>query len=225
MNHGVNLDLSALDICRCSTSGATQRQSAISSELILGGASERTMNTEQSSCSAPVASNCAWYWNLNKNLRSHPTPSSSDSRLLVAASMLSARRGWLQQLLDQYSGQRRFLGERCCRSRSPRPLKISREKARCRTPRPSWHRDLLKWPSRRSFASTKSSASGSSIISLSSIRCAGLASSISIASTNRRRRRRSSTDDSVLRNDRASLRRISRPGRGARRNRLLGAAQ
>src|ERR1700691_2753019 len=110
MNHGVYLELSAVDISCCRSSGPTQRQSAISSVLILGGASERPMKTEQSSCSAPVASNCAWYWNLNRNLRSQRIPSSSDRRRRVATSMVSARRGWLQQLLDQYKGHRRLVG-------------------------------------------------------------------------------------------------------------------
>ncbi len=53
--------------------------------------------------------------------------------------MVSERRGWLQQLFDQYSGQRRLDGARCCSSSSPRSLKISNENARCRIPRPSWH--------------------------------------------------------------------------------------
>jgi hypothetical protein len=51
--------------------------------------------------------------------------------------MLSARRGWLQQLLDQYNGQSLFVGERCWSNSSPFPLKINSEKARCRTPLPA----------------------------------------------------------------------------------------
>jgi len=41
----------------------------------------------------------------------------------IAVSCISARRGWLQQLFDQYSGQRRFDAARCCSSSSPAPLK------------------------------------------------------------------------------------------------------
>jgi hypothetical protein len=55
----------------------------------------------------------------------------------MALSMLSARRGWLQQLLDQYNGQSLFLADRCWSSSSPFPLKINRENARCSTPRPA----------------------------------------------------------------------------------------
>ena len=32
------------------------------------------MNTEHSSCSAPAASNCAWYWNLNRNCSGQRSP-------------------------------------------------------------------------------------------------------------------------------------------------------
>src|ERR1700730_6837343 len=76
--------------------------------------------------------------------------------------MSSPLRGWLQQLLDQYSGQSRFPGERCWIKRSPAALKINSENARCRTPFPSWHLDLLSRPTTRSAASTRISASTTS---------------------------------------------------------------
>ena len=40
----------------------------------------------------------------------------------MAASMLSARRGWLQQLLDQYSGQSRLVAARCCKQQLAAPV-------------------------------------------------------------------------------------------------------
>jgi hypothetical protein len=51
--------------------------------------------------------------------------------------MLSARRGWLQQLLDQYNGHSLFPAARCWSSSSPFPLKINSENARCSTPLPA----------------------------------------------------------------------------------------
>jgi hypothetical protein len=87
--------------------------------------------------------------------------SSSCKRRWAAASRLSERRGWLQQLLDQKSGHRRLDAPRCCNKSSPASLKISNEKARCRMPRPSWQAALLRCPSSRSAASTRMSNSES----------------------------------------------------------------
>ncbi len=205
INHGVYFDLSALDISACRTSKPIQRQSKISSRLIRRESLERPMNTEHSSCSAPVASNCAWYSNLNKNRKSQRIPSSSYNRRRVATSMLSDRRGWLQQLFDQYSGQSRLDGERCWRSNSPRSLKISRENARCRTPRPSWHSALLRDPSRQSASSTRIKASESAIIPLLLTLYSCLDSSMT-----------KTTSAAPPGEARKSVRHISRPIEGAR---------
>jgi hypothetical protein len=145
LNHGVKFP-SPPFISRCRASGLTQRQAKISSRLMVTASVLRPMNTEHSSFSAPVSSNCAWYWNLNRKCSGQRSPSSSWRRRWMAASMVSALRGWLQQLFDQYNGQRRFAAERCCSNSSPLPLKISNENARCRMPRPTWHNSLLKCP-------------------------------------------------------------------------------
>ena len=74
-------------------------------------------------------------------------------------------RGWLQQLLDQYSGQSRLVEAGAAGSAVRRgSLKISKEKARCSTPWPSWHSVLLMWPTPRSASSTRIKGSESAII-------------------------------------------------------------
>ena len=182
------------------------------------------MNTEQSSCSAPVGVELRMVLELEQEfevaadtqLFRQASPG-GDIHGLRASRMAAAAVGPVQR--PEPLG-----GERCCTKSSPRSLKISREKARCRTPRPSWHSDLLKWPSRRSSSSTTISASESGIMFLSSIRSAGPNSSITVALARPRLRRRSSADHSVMRNGRASLRLRRNPPPGGRpdRYRVLG---
>ena len=93
---------------------ATQRQATnFVAYCILTESVQRPMNTEHSSFSAPVSSNCAWYWNLNRSAAGSESRVPRTRRRWMAASMASAPRGWLQQLFDQYSGQRRLRAERC----------------------------------------------------------------------------------------------------------------
>src|SRR5580704_738714 len=60
-NQGVNLRPPGLEISPLSASGLIQHQSLISAASTRGVCVQRPMKTEQSSFSAPVLSNCAWY--------------------------------------------------------------------------------------------------------------------------------------------------------------------
>ena len=57
----------------------------------------------------------------------------------MAVSMLSARRGWLQQLLDQYSGHSRLVAARCCSSSSPLGVENEQRESPVQNSRPAWH--------------------------------------------------------------------------------------
>ena len=82
-------------------------------------------------------------------------------RLAVAVSIVSPARGWLQQLFDQYSGQRRFPALRCCSSSRPSASNTNSENARCSLPSPSWQAALSSVPVATSSPSTRISDSSS----------------------------------------------------------------